>query len=129
MNVTHPGGTSPSGAPTRSATILRDSYFLDRFLRSLLTIIGAFLPALAIGHAYPNGGARLVVTCVPGECEAAYAAARRWRAALEPYPFDAAATLPEQFGQLAWNLFTWEPLAVVLLSCGALAVGLQRYAY
>lgn len=125
----HPNGASATRAPTRTATILRDSYFLDRFLWSLLAILAALVPALAIGNAFPSGGGRLVVTCVPGECEAAYAAAKSWRASLQPYPFDTGAPVAEQFGQLAWNVFTWEPLAIILLGCGVLAVVLQRYAY
>lgn len=133
MDAISPHGESPEGAPRRSAVALGHSYFLDRFVVALASVITAI--GIAFGAFHSIGLRPWIVREVlsyvappPGHRSAHYEA---FEASFldKVYPFDPAAPLYEQFVQYTLNVLTWSPITVALCACGILAVAARRYAY
>jgi len=118
-------GADAGSRPVRSATLLGNRYFIDRFVGAIGAILTAFLPVLWMGR---SANVQRLVDAVTA-CYPAGAAAlkqdlpRRNVQRLMPYEFGAPGH--EQYLSLATNYLLWEPLAGTLLLCALLAIALE----
>ena len=139
INVIHPDGESSETPPRINAAVLGNSYFLDRFVvavTSVVAVIGVTFGLLHLqglrGTAFQHRLDAIVYyrredlgqTLTAADVQAIEAELLH-----KQYAFDPFAPVYEQFVQFLWSVLTWAPIAGTLLGCGVLAVVAQRYAY
>jgi len=118
MHVTTEAPTADV-TPTRTSTILRSHYFLDRFLVAIATIlvsIGLTFPRFYPPAAMDRYVNVVVFPCTPAPCPPK---------TIETSVLDPQSSSAELYVAIAGNYLGWTPIAVALLACGAVAVALE----
>jgi len=114
----------------RHPALLPQSYVLDRYCSAVISVVALLVPTFVVFKANP-----LLEHPMLGVDPQDFAGNDTWATpegirllqerVLHGRPYAADAPTYEQFLQMAWAYLSWEPLAIVLLGSGILAIALQ----